>query len=78
MFRAIRDLIREVTLNGKSLIVWVLNQWPGLTSYPGLVEALKAFLEEPTQNNFGHLLFQVFWAGAAGHRLLKLLAKLKK
>lgn len=70
--------IAELAVNGKLLLVWITNEFPGITEYPGLNDALQKFLSEPTQSNLWHLIFQAVWAGAAGHRALKILVKLLK
>lgn len=68
----------ELAVNGKLLLVWITNEYPGITEYPGLYEALQKFLAEPTQSNLWHVIFQAVWAGAAGHRALKILVKVLK
>jgi len=74
----LKKITGVVATDGKSLLVWILNEWPGLTDYPGLLEALKKFLENPNKVNLTHVLFQALWALAAGHRLIKVLAKVIK
>lgn len=71
----IKRTLAEVALNGKAIVVYVLNEVPGITDYPGLSEAMQAYVTNPNRTNLIHLLFQALWAGATGHRALKILAK---
>lgn len=74
MFKFLKNLLTELAANGKSLIAWLINE-SGATGMPGVADALQAFLANPNDNTLGFLVFQLFWAGASGHRVLKILAK---
>ena len=64
----------ELGKNGKLLIGYIASEWPGLVNdYPGLYSALLAFAEHADQKTLLNLLFQLFLAGAAGQRLVKIL-----
>lgn len=69
----LQSLALELTVNGKSLVIWLTNEIPGLTDYPGLIQALQELVSNPTMSSFLHFLFQAAWAGASGHRLIKVL-----
>lgn len=75
MRKWIKKLWTEVAYNGKLLVGWAMTQIPGISDYPGLVTAVNEFLANPSAENTTNLLIQAFLAGAAGHRLLKILAK---
>lgn len=68
----LKRLIIELLTNGKSLVAWALNEVPGLTAYPGIVEALKDYAAAPTKQNLANVLFQALWAVASAHRFLKI------
>lgn len=68
-----KKLLNKIAMEGKSLLVWILNEVPGITDYPGLYEALQKLIAEPSVRSLLHALFQALWAGAAGHRLIKLI-----
>lgn len=74
MIKYIRKLLLELMLNGKSLLAWLVLEIPGISDYPGLVEALQALSANPTRQNLINVLWQALFAGAAGHRLIKVLA----
>jgi hypothetical protein len=67
-------LLAELKDNGKSLVAWVLNE-SALTAYPGIVQALQAYVADHSKQNLYNLFFQLLWAVASGHRLLKILNK---
>jgi hypothetical protein len=68
----LRNLIREVLINGKLLLGYVMLNIPELNLYPMLKGALEEFISHPTTLNGIRLLVQIFLAGGAGHRLLKI------
>lgn len=69
-------LLPELLANGKLLIGYLLVQAPWLSDYPGLLDALNKLAENPTSRQAQiNLALQVFLAGAAWARLLKILAK---
>lgn len=70
------NLISEIALNGKALAAWVLLEIPAISDYPGIVEALNRYIEDPSKQNLINLFWQCLFAGAAGHRFWKILAKL--
>lgn len=74
----LRKLLNELMLNGKGLMAWVIAQVPGLVEYPGLLSALNELAEHPSKAALIAVLFQALWAGAAGHRLLKVMANAAK
>ncbi len=74
----IKRTLAEVALNGKAIVVYILNEVPGITEYPGLSDAMQEYVSNPNSTNLIHLLFQALWAGATGHRALKILAKVLK
>lgn len=69
----LQDLLKELLKNGKSFITFLLNSIPGITDYPGLLDALNAYLAAPTKQNALNIAFQLFWALAASHSLVKVL-----
>lgn len=70
----IGGLFNELLKNGKMLIGYILMQVPGITDYPGLVDAIHEFLADPTsQEKIVKLIIQIFLAGAAGHRVAKII-----
>ena len=74
-----RELLSELKFNGKSLVAWLMNEVPGLTSYPGLIDALNAVASDPTNRSYIiNLAFQLLWAGASGHRFAKIIAAVLK
>lgn len=74
----IKFLLVELSVNGKLLMGYLITQVPSLTQYPGLKTALETFLNNPSKENFIALAFQAFLAGAAGHRILKIVTSLMK
>lgn len=71
-------LLVELSKNGKMLVAYILAEWPGLTDYPGVVEALNKFAENPTTANAVNFLVQALLALGAGHRLFKILRAARK
>lgn len=69
----LKKLIHQVLLNGKLLLGYIVVQVPELTNYPGLLDSLNEFFSNPNFSNGFALLFQIFLAGSAGHRLLKVI-----
>lgn len=71
----LKKLLYEVTVNGKLLVAYIIQESGLLVDYPGIADALLAVAEKPSTENVLKLAFQVFFAGAAGHRALKILLK---
>jgi hypothetical protein len=70
-----KKLFSELLQNGKLLIGYVLMNIPFLTDYPMILDALEKVLQDPSEQNLTKLMIQIILAGAAGHRILKILAK---
>lgn len=71
-------LIAEFVANGKLLAGYIITEFPTITGhelseYPGLLDAIQGFATHPDNAHLFRLAFQVFLAGAAGHRLFKVL-----
>lgn len=75
LFSFLKRLSVALAVDGKSLVAWLTLQIPGLVQYPGLVEALQSFAGTPTVASFIAVAWQILFAGAAGHRLVKILSK---
>lgn len=71
----LKKLAVEFSINGKSAVAWLVLQVPELTNYPGLIDALESFIAAPSYITGVQLAWQLFFAGATGHRIVKILAK---
>lgn len=78
MGKFFKRLLAELLVNGKSLLAWLMLEIPGISDYPGLVTALNAWLADPSKANLINLAWQALFAGASGHRLIKILANVLK
>lgn len=76
MFKFFKNLYYELLFNGKMLTGYVLMNIPFLTDYPMILDALEKVLQDPSEQNLTKLVIQIILAGAAGHRILKILAKI--
>lgn len=73
----LKNFFSELALNGKALLAWIALEIPGLSDYPGVVESLNIYIENPSTQNLINVLWQALFAGAAGHRLIKVLRNIK-
>ena len=75
MITFLKNLLIELSVNGKSLVAWAINEVPGLTGYPGVIGALKAVASDPTKSNAINLFFQLLFAASSGHRFIKVISE---
>lgn len=73
MIKVLFALLKELMVNGKSIVAFIMLQWPGLSDYPGIASALQALGDNPSKQNLINLAWQLLFAGAAGHRLIKII-----
>lgn len=73
----LKSLLKQFKDNGKLLLGYLLTQFPELTNYPGLLTAIQTALHDLTLKSFIELAIQILMAGAAGHRVVKLIRNAK-
>ncbi len=71
---ALKLLMIELAVNGKTLIGYLMLEFPELSNYPGLMHALERFAEDPSYANGFRLSVQIILVVGAGHRGIKVLA----
>lgn len=76
--KLLKTILLEIATNGKSVLAYILAQFPALNGYPMLVGALEEFAAHPTTGNAAKVGLQVLWAVATGHRVIKLLGSIAK
>ncbi len=69
----LKNLFLQLKDNGKLLLGYLLTQVPELTNFPGLTTAIETALNDLTLKSFIELAIQILLAGAAGHRVVKVM-----
>lgn len=66
-------LFAQLAKNGKLLVAYLLVQAPWVSDYPGLFDAIKVALSDPSSQNYINVVLQLIAAVGGAHRLWKIL-----
>lgn len=69
----IKLLLAQLAKNGKLLIAYLLVQAPWVSDYPGLFDAIRVAMDNPSNQNYINVVIQLIAAVGGGHRLWKIL-----
>lgn len=68
----VKELALEFGKNGRLTLAYIINELPGLSPYPGLADAIKAYLEAPSKSALTLLITHIVLAVFSGLNVSKM------